>query len=56
MSARVFLHEMDHLNGILFYNQANKYHKEIAMKKWNRGEFSNIKINPIGEYSEHILR
>jgi len=56
MSARIFLHEMDHLNGILFYNQANKYHKEIAMKKWKRGEFSTIKINPIGEYGEHILR
>jgi peptide deformylase len=56
MAARVFLHEMDHINGVLYFNRANKYHKEVALKKWKRGEFSSIKINPIGEYGEHLLR
>ena len=56
MAARVFLHEMDHLEGVLFFNKANKYHKEIALKKWQNGEMSYIKINNIGEYDEHLLR
>jgi len=33
MTARVFQHEIDHLDGILFYNRANKYHRELAFKK-----------------------
>jgi peptide deformylase len=33
LTARAFQHEMDHLNGILFYNRANKYHREIAFKR-----------------------
>lgn len=36
MTARVFQHEMDHLDGIVFYNRANRYHKEQAMKKWKK--------------------
>ena len=34
MTARVFQHEMDHLDGIVFFNRANRYHKELAFKKW----------------------
>ena len=34
MTARVFKHEMDHLNGLVFFNRANRYHKELAFKKW----------------------
>ena len=56
ITARVFLHEMDHMNGVLYFNRANRYHKEIAMKKWKRGDFSAIKINPIGDFGEHLLR
>lgn len=56
MSARVFQHELDHLNGLLYFNKANRYHKEIALKKWKKGHVSTLKINPIGEYSEHLLR
>jgi peptide deformylase len=57
MSARVFQHEMDHLEGRLYFNQASRYHREIALKKWKRGEISTLKIKPaIGEYSEHFLR
>lgn len=56
MTARIFQHELDHLNGVLYFNRANRYHKEVAMKKWKRGDISTIKINPIGEYGEHFLR
>lgn len=34
MTARIVQHEIDHLNGILFYNRANKFHRDQAMKKW----------------------
>ena len=33
MTARVFQHELDHLNGVLFYSRANRYHREQAFKK-----------------------
>jgi peptide deformylase len=36
LTARVFQHELDHLNGVLFYNRANRYHKEQALKKWKK--------------------
>lgn len=32
MAARVFQHEMDHLNGVLFYNRANKFHRDQAFR------------------------
>jgi peptide deformylase len=35
MTARIFQHELDHLDGIVFYNRANAYHKEQAFKKRN---------------------
>lgn len=34
MSARVFQHEMDHLDGILYFNRASRYHRDMAMRKW----------------------
>lgn len=56
MSARVFQHELDHLEGILYFSRANRYHREIAMKKWKRGDVVTMKVNPIGGYYEHLLR
>jgi len=56
MSARVFQHEMDHLDGRLYFNRASRYHREQAFKKWKRGDISTIKVNTIGEYGEHLLR
>lgn len=35
-SARVIQHEIDHINGILFYNRAHQYHRSRAMKKWRK--------------------
>lgn len=34
MTARTFQHELDHLDGIIFYNKANKYHRDQAFKRW----------------------
>lgn len=36
ISARVFQHEMDHINGLRFYEKANKFHKDQAFKRWKR--------------------
>lgn len=36
LSARIFQHELDHLNGIVYYNRANKFHRDQAFKKWKR--------------------
>jgi peptide deformylase len=36
MSARIFQHELDHLDGKLFFDRANRYHKEQAFKKWKK--------------------
>lgn len=36
MTARIVQHEMDHLNGKLFYNNASRYHRDQAMRKWKR--------------------
>lgn len=33
MSARVFQHELDHLDGIIFYTRANRYHRDQAFKR-----------------------
>lgn len=34
MSARVFQHLLDHLDGNLFFNKANRYHRDKALNKW----------------------
>lgn len=34
MTARVIQHEMDHLDGVIFYNKASRYHRDAAMRKW----------------------
>lgn len=36
MSARVFQHEYDHLEGIRFYDKANKFHRDRALRKWKK--------------------
>jgi len=38
LTARVVQHEIDHLNGILFFNRANKYHRDRAMKGFYNGK------------------
>ena len=36
LAARMFLHEMEHIQGKIFYSSANFYHKEQALKKWRK--------------------
>lgn len=36
LSARIFQHEMDHLDGMIFYNRANKFHKDQSLRKWKK--------------------
>ncbi len=38
MTARVFLHEFDHLGGLVMQNRANRLHLEQAMKEKKRKE------------------
>lgn len=45
MTARVFQHELDHLDGVIFYNKANRLHREQALKKWKSGKTFNLKYN-----------
>lgn len=33
LTARVVQHEMDHLEGVLFFNRANKFHRDQAFRK-----------------------
>lgn len=40
MTARIFQHEMDHLNGTVFYNRANKFHRDQAFRKRWRSKTS----------------
>ena len=36
LTARIIQHEIDHLDGKLFYNRANKFHKDQAFRQWKR--------------------
>lgn len=42
MTARCFQHEVDHLDGKVFYEQANRYHREQAFKKRKKVEKGEI--------------
>jgi peptide deformylase len=44
MTARIFQHELDHLDGVIFYKKANLYHREQALKKWKAGQRFEMKI------------
>ena len=34
LTARTFQHEYDHLNGTMFFNKANRFHRDKAMKEY----------------------
>ena len=36
MTARIFQHELGHLDGEIFYNKASRYHRDKALEKWRR--------------------
>jgi peptide deformylase len=37
LTARIFQHELDHLDGVLFFNRAGRYHREKALKGFYNG-------------------
>jgi len=41
LTARIIQHEIDHIDGILFYNRANRFHKEQAFRQWKRTKKHN---------------
>jgi peptide deformylase len=51
MTARVFLHELDHLNGVCHTSRANRYHLEQA-KKLVKKIGRRYKIKPAAEMSD----
>jgi peptide deformylase len=38
ITARCFLHELDHMDGIDFLQRANSVHRNQAMKKWKKNK------------------
>jgi peptide deformylase len=36
MSARVFQHELDHLDGIFMHDRASKWHRDAGIKRWKK--------------------
>lgn len=36
LTARIFQHELDHLDGIRYYNRASRFHREKALAKWRK--------------------
>ena len=55
MAARVFQHELDHLDGILFYERANRYHREKAFKKWQPSKLPQMNVNTSEAISKTIV-
>jgi peptide deformylase len=49
LTARCFLHELDHLNGVIFYEKANRYHRDLALKQWSGWKRRNNK-----SLNEHV--
>jgi peptide deformylase len=45
MTARCFQHELDHLDGIVFYEKANRYHRDQAFKRRKQVEAGRFKYN-----------
>jgi hypothetical protein len=62
MSARVFQHEFDHLEGIVHTKQANRFHLEQArklQKKLNKGtpvSAGGLRIKSLTPEAEQILQ
>lgn len=41
ITARVFQHELDHLDGITMLNRANRVHRDSALNKWKQWKRKN---------------
>lgn len=56
MTARIFQHEMEHVEGLIFYNKASRIHRDRALEKWRKGKKVVANVVPDLSYYEHILR
>jgi peptide deformylase len=55
MTARVFQHEFDHLDGIIFYNKANRFHRERALRRLNNGLTYTMEFKtPSGTFAQKV--
>jgi len=45
LTARIFQHSLDNLDGIAYYNKANKYHRDLAFKKLKPVKMSESQIS-----------
>lgn len=57
ISARLFQQMVDNLDGVLYFNRASRYNRDIALEKWRKGKRSTIQIKPndgLNKY-EYIL-
>jgi peptide deformylase len=50
MTARVIQHEVDHLDGVLFFDRANRFHREQAFNKWEKQKRRAV------EFDEKIIQ
>jgi peptide deformylase len=48
MTARIFQHEMDYIDGKLYFNKASRYNRDIALERWRKGNHSAIQIKSYG--------
>lgn len=57
MTARVFQQMYDQIDGVLYFNRASRYHRDIALDKWRKGKVSTIdvKLNTGLPQYEHLL-
>jgi peptide deformylase len=51
LQARIFLHEIDHLNGILFIEHLKRHDRKDAMRRIRNGELEHPPPRPPGEPS-----
>lgn len=47
ITARVFQHEIDHLDGVIFYNKANRVHRDQALRRWKQGKIIKMEYKKI---------
>jgi hypothetical protein len=56
MTARVFLHELDHLNGIAHTSRANRYHLEQAKKLVKKLKNRSLSVlPPISDEARNLI-
>lgn len=55
LTARTFLHNMDFLDGQVFYHKANPIHRQQALKKWKNGKNEHLLYRSISSASSTMV-